>query len=128
MKSIEKQGIKPDILSSVSAGAIVGALYADGYTPDEIAYLFEDISFRHMTKIRIPDGGFFKTDIFQDFLSKKLQSKTFEELSIPLRGVATDLDKGQSTTFSSGIYSILLLLPVVSLCYLVPKRFMASLC
>jgi len=114
LKALEEQGIKPDILSGVSAGAIVGALYADGYTPDEIAYLFEDISFRHMTKIRIPDGGFFKTDIFQDFLSKKLRAKTFEELSIPLRVVATNLDKGQSTTFSSGN----LLNPIIASCSL----------
>ena len=59
LKALEEQGIKPDILSGVSAGAVVGAFYADGYSPDEIAVLFEDISFRNMTKIRIPAGGFF---------------------------------------------------------------------
>jgi len=114
LKALEEQGIKPDILSGVSAGAIVGALYADGYTPDEIAFLFEDISFRRMTKIRIPDGGFFKTDIFQVFLSKKLRAKTFADLKIPLRVVATDLDKGQSTTFSTGN----LLEPIIASCSL----------
>ena len=41
-------------------------------------------------------------DIFQHFLSKKLRAKTFEELSIPLRIVATNLDNGQSVTFSTG--------------------------
>ena len=40
LKALEEVGIKPDIISGVSAGAIVGALYADGYTPDEIATLF----------------------------------------------------------------------------------------
>ena len=102
LKALEEQGIKPDILSGVSAGAVVGALYADGYTPDEIAKLFEDISFRQMTKIQIPDGGFFKIDAFQRFLAKNLRAKTFEELKIPLRVVATDLDKGLSVTFSNG--------------------------
>jgi len=102
LKALEEQGVKPKIFSGVSAGAVVGAFYSDGYSPDEIARLFEDISFRHMTKISIPDGGFFKMDIFQDFLSRKLRAKTFEELSIPLRVVATDLDKGRSVVFSSG--------------------------
>lgn len=102
LKALEEQGIRPDILSGVSAGAVVGALYADGYSPDEIAKLFEDISFRRMTKIQIPDGGFFKIDTFQKFLSKKLRAKTFDELKIPLRVIATDLDKGQSVMFSNG--------------------------
>ena len=112
LKALEEHGIKPDILSGVSAGALVGALYSDGYTPDEIAVLFEDISFRNMTKISIPDGGFFKTDIFQNFLIKKLRAKTFEELSIPLRVVATNLDKGESVTFTSGK----LVEPIVASC------------
>jgi len=102
LKALEERGIKPQILSGVSAGAVVGALYADGYSPDEIAKLFEDITLRSMTKMHIPDGGFFKMDVFQDFLFRKLRAKTFEELSIPLRVVATDLDKGQSVVFSSG--------------------------
>ena len=112
LKALEEHGIKPNILSGVSAGAVVGALYADGYSPDEIAVLFEDISFRNMTKIRIPHGGFFNTDIFQNFLDNKLHAKTFEELSIPLRVVATDLDKGQSVTFTSGK----LVEPIVASC------------
>jgi len=102
LKALEEQGIKPDILSGVSSGAVVGALYADGYTPDEIAKLFEDISFRQMTKIQIPDGGFFRIDAFEKFMQKTLRAKTFEELKIPLRIVATNLDKGQSTVFTKG--------------------------
>jgi NTE family protein len=102
LKALEEYDIRPDILSGVSAGAVVGALYADGYSPDEIAELFEDISFRHMTQIHIPDGGFFRIDAFEQFLTKQMRAKTFEELKIPLRIVATNLDKGQSVVFSSG--------------------------
>ena len=102
LKALEEQGIKPDIFSGVSAGAVVGALYSDGYTPDEIARLFEDISFRRLTTIQIPDGGFFRIDAFQKFMTKTLRAKTFEDLKIPLRIVATNLDKGESVVFSSG--------------------------
>lgn len=42
----------------------------------------------------------------------KLRAKTFEELKIPLRVVATNLDKGQSTIFSSGK----LIEPIVASC------------
>ncbi|MBP1676881.1 MAG: Patatin [Bacteroidetes bacterium] len=112
LKALEEQGIKPDIISGVSAGAVVGALYADGYSPDEIATLFEDISFRKMTKLRIPEGGLFRIDAFEDFLFRTLRAKSFEELKIPLRVVATNLDKGQSVVFSQGH----LIDPVVASC------------
>ena len=102
MKALEEYGIKPDIIAGVSAGAIVGALYADGYSSDEIAGFFEHVEFRKMTKVKIPNGGFFGIESFEKFLAGKLRAKTFEELKIPLRIVATNLDKGQSVVFTSG--------------------------
>jgi len=102
LKALEEVGIKPDIISGVSAGSIVGALYADGYSPDQIAGFFEHVGFRKMTKMKIPDGGFFGMDSFEKFLRGKLRAKTFEELKIPLRIVATNLDKGESVVFDSG--------------------------
>ena len=102
MKALEEHGIFPDIISGVSAGAVVGALYADGFTPDEIAALFEDISFRKMTNIQIPEGGFFRIDSFEKFLKKTLRAKYIEDLKIPLKIIATDLDRGCSVTFEKG--------------------------
>lgn len=102
LKALEEYGVKPDILAGVSAGSVVAALYADGYSPDEIAVLFEDIRFRQMTKLQIPNGGFFKIDSFQNFLERNLKAKTFEDLKIPLRIVATDLDKGKTVVFDKG--------------------------
>jgi NTE family protein len=122
LKALEEFGIKPDVLSGVSAGAVVAALYADGYTPDEIAALFEDISFRKMTQIQIPDGGIFSIKAFERFIGRTLRAKRFEELSIPTYIVATDFDKGQSIEFSEGI----IIHPLVASCSVpvlfVPKK------
>ena len=114
LKALEEFGIKPDLLSGVSAGAVVAALYADGYTPDEIALLFEDITFRKMTRIQLPNGGLFSIKTFERFMSKTLRSKKFEDLSIPLHIVATDLDNGKSVEFSNGT----LIHPQVAWCIL----------
>ena len=46
LMAMEELNIKPEIISGVSAGSIVGALYADGHKPIEIAQMFEDISFK----------------------------------------------------------------------------------
>lgn len=118
LKALEEVGVKPDIISGVSAGAIVGALYADGHTPDEIANIFDHVEFRKMTKLQVPSGGFFKNDRFEKYLGSNLRAKTFEELKIPLRIVATNLDRGESVVFSSGK-----LLPVIMASSSVPVLF-----
>lgn len=118
LKALEEAGIKPDIISGVSAGAIVGALYADGYSPDEIAQIFDYVGFRKMTRLQVPDGGFFRTERFEKYLGSKLRAKTFDDLKIPLRIVATNLDRGKSVTFSKGK-----LLPVVMASSNIPILF-----
>ncbi len=47
-----------------------------------------------------------------ELLDRNLRATTFEDLKIPLRVVATDLDKGRSVVFSSGE----LLKPVIASC------------
>jgi NTE family protein len=122
LKALEEVGIKPEVISGVSAGAVVAALYADGYTPNEIASLFEDVSFRKMTQIQLPNGGIFSIKSFERFMAKTLRSKTFEQLNIPIHIVATDLDKGMSVEFSKGI----LIHPLVASCSVpvvfIPKK------
>ncbi len=122
LKALDEYGIKPAVLSGVSAGAVVAALYADGYTPDEIAALFEDVSFRKMAQIQIPDGGIFSIKAFEHFMGRTLRAKRFEDLSIPTYIVATDFDKGQIVEFCEGI----LIHPLVASCSIpilfVPKK------
>lgn len=101
-KALEEYGIKPDIISGVSAGGIVGALYADGMSPDSIYSFFKGITFSKMTKFQLSSDGFFSIESFGELIGEQLKAKTFEELKIPLRVVATDLDHGKSVTFSSG--------------------------
>ncbi|MDD2285046.1 MAG: patatin-like phospholipase family protein [Paludibacter sp.] len=112
LMAMEELNIKPEIISGVSAGAIVGALYADGYKPLEIAQMFEDIRFKRMTKLDVPAGGFFSIAPFARFIGKKLKAKTFEELTIPFKIVASNFDTGVPETFSEGD----LLKPVIASC------------
>ena len=112
LKALEEYGIRPKVISGTSAGAIVAALYADGYTPEEIMSFFDNLTFSKLTDIQLPDGGFFSMKSFEKFLDSKLHAKTFEELHIALRVVATNLDNGTSVAFSSGD----LLQPIIASC------------
>ncbi|MDH6353770.1 NTE family protein [Dysgonomonas sp. PH5-45] len=102
MKALEERYIHPNIISGTSAGALAGVLYADGYSPMEIAELFKNKGFKEFAKFTIPQAGIFKSDGIYDFLKKHLRAKTFEGLNIPLRVVATDIERGTSVVFSEG--------------------------
>ena len=103
LKALEERGIKIDIISGVSVGGIIGALYADGHTTDEIHHFFQKNSLFQMVSLNLPkNGGLVNTDRYKHQLGKMLRAKTFEELSIPLIVNATELNAGKNVYFKSG--------------------------
>ncbi len=102
MQYLDERGIKADIIAGTSAGALMGAFYADGHKPKEIFELLAEQNFFGLTALRPNSGGVFTTDKFKDFINEHFQHKNIEDLPIPLRIVATDLDKGRAKVFSKG--------------------------
>ncbi len=101
-KLLEECGLMPDIIVGTSAGALMGTLFADGYSADELKLLFTGREFSEFAELQIPKSGLFDSQRFQDFLERHLRAKTFEELKIPMIVIATDLDNGESHQFCHG--------------------------
>ncbi|MBP7965746.1 MAG: patatin-like phospholipase family protein, partial [Paludibacteraceae bacterium] len=95
-------GFKPQVIAGVSAGAIIGALYADGKSPKEICQFFKDTSFFKFVKIVVPKKGVMSSERFYKLLDGFLTAKTFEELQMPLTINATELIEGKNVFFNSG--------------------------
>ena len=55
LKSLEENGIPIDYVAGTSMGAIVGGLYAAGYSPDEIEQIFYSSNFEDWTARKIDD-------------------------------------------------------------------------
>lgn len=103
LKALNESGIYPDVISGVSAGAIVGALYADGHTPDQILEIFSsNNSFFNYVKPKLPSKGLFKTKGLKKNLTSNLHADTFEELKLPLYVAATNIHTGKIEYFNSG--------------------------
>ena len=45
LRALEEYGLKPDVISGTSAGAIVGAFYAAGKSTDELAEMVKNETF-----------------------------------------------------------------------------------
>lgn len=102
LKAFEERGIKPDIISGTSSGSLAGVFYADGYNPDEIFQIFKSVKFRDIIATGFRHGGFFKTTGLQSIVTKHISAKRFEELKIPLKVIASNIEDGISHCFSEG--------------------------
>ena len=56
-KLLEECGLMPDIIVGTSVGALMGALFADGYSADEIKELFSGREFSEFAQLQLPSQG-----------------------------------------------------------------------
>jgi NTE family protein len=102
IKALNEAGIFPEVISGTSAGAIVGVLYSDGYTPDEIMKMMHSTNMLRFMRPTVPKEGLLQISGIIRILKDNLRAKTFEELKVPLFVTATNLNYGRIEYFSSG--------------------------
>jgi NTE family protein len=56
IRAMEEAGLKPDFITGVSMGSIVGGMYAMGYSPDSIACMFREFDWSRAMSDRIPEN------------------------------------------------------------------------
>ena len=102
IQALIEAGIFPDVISGTSAGALVGVLYADGYSPQEILTMMNWASRFDFMRPAMPREGLLQINGIIKILKTSLRSKKFSELKIPLFVSATDLNNGKVVYFSEG--------------------------
>ena len=102
IKALEAQGIRPEIVTGTSAGAVVGALYAagnDGFALQKLAIKMDESKINDWS---LPDRGLLKGEALQQFINETIGQRSIETLKKPLGVVATDLHSGESILFRTG--------------------------
>ncbi len=102
IKALEEGSFKPSIISGTSAGAICGALYCSGYSPDQALAIIKKTNLFWSVRPALAWTGLLKMDSIGDILAKHLPNDSFESLEIPLVVAATDLEKGKTVYFKKG--------------------------
>lgn len=102
LQALNEAEIYPDVLSGTSAGALVGVMYCDGYTPKEICKIMKASSRLNYMRPTLPRDGLLQISGLIKILETNLRAKTFKELKIPLYVTATDLNNGKAVYFSEG--------------------------
>ncbi len=102
LKALNENGIYPDVVSATSAGSIVGALYADGFTPDEIYKIFSDVDLYKFLSFYRPVFGLLRFDGLRKKLQQSLKAQNYTELKMPLYVCATNFTKAHVQYFTQG--------------------------
>ncbi|MEY4929598.1 MAG: hypothetical protein RI909_322, partial [Bacteroidota bacterium] len=102
LKALDELGVAIDCISGTSAGALAGALYAQGIKPDAIFELIKGMRIYNSVRPAWARTGLLNMDGIKELLQKNIPVNNFKSLRIPLTVAATDLRKGQVHYFSEG--------------------------
>jgi NTE family protein len=103
LKALEELGCQITALSGTSAGGIVGAVYAAGYSPQEMLEAFSKIDQQALFGRNTNDNpSLLGVTGVQKALEQLLGERTFEDLEIPFAVTATDIDRGREVIIRHG--------------------------
>lgn len=102
LQAFESAGIFPEIVSGCSAGAMVGALYASGFSPRDIYKLIEHRSLYSIIKMGLPDKGMMELGYFKKILTENIPHDSFQLLNLPFYVSVTNLNTGKFEIVNDG--------------------------
>lgn len=100
---LKENNYQPAALSGCSMGSIVASMAALGKSSEEIAALSQSFKFRHLISLTWPSVGLSSLNKMEAYLKNVFGEATFEDTTIPLYVVASDLDSGEEIVFDSGL-------------------------
>lgn len=102
IKILEAQGISPQIVVGTSAGSVVGAVYASGYSGVALQEVAMDLDESTVGDLTLPNRGFIKGEGLQNYINKLVRNQPIEKFKRRFGAVATNLKTGESVLFQQG--------------------------
>lgn len=102
IQAMEEHNISADTISGSSVGALVGALYANGNSVQDMLSFFKETPLFRYNFLTILKPGFINTDRYVKIFKGYFPEDTFESLERKLFVVTTNLQKGEQRYFSEG--------------------------
>lgn len=126
IKALLENNIQINFISGTSAGAIVAAMFASGYSPREMEKIVDAVDIQSLIdlKVTVPDllkhgvkwamsgmfrfwsvlpAGLIKGDKIENFLGNFLKNKTVRDTEIPIAITAVDINSADTVFFTTPI-------------------------
>ena len=102
LKILEMNKIPVDMVLGTSAGSFVGSLYAYGFNAYQIQKIGLELERGDIVDITLPDNGFIKGELLENYVNRMLRNTPMEKLRIPFYAIATDIQTGREMVFGAG--------------------------
>ncbi len=107
LNALDELDIKPDVIVGSGIGALVGALYSAGISPDEMVGILEELDYRRtkgLNNYSFKDSKFGVLDAIglEEYLELVLPIKIFDRLYTPLKIVAANYETRKQHVFDKG--------------------------
>ena len=102
LKAMMELEVEATCISGASAGSIVGSLYAQGSTIEEMLDFFKKAEFFSISNFSFRKPGLLDTDNFLSLFEEHYKVDSFEQLDKEMHVITTDLIEADSKDFSSG--------------------------
>lgn len=102
IKALEEHNVYPTHIAGTSAGAVVGALYAQGHSCEEMLDFFKTVQLLDYKKYAINKPGFIDASKFYKFFKKNFPEDSFDVLNKKLFIATTNITDGVLQIFSEG--------------------------
>jgi len=105
LEALEEEGIPIDMVAGTSAGAAIGALYAQGKRISEIKKLTLGIGWKQLfslVDLTLSKTGFIEGRKIIELLRSNIGDIEFKDLKLPLACIATDIMTGEEVVIDQG--------------------------
>lgn len=105
IKALEAGGLRPDQIIGCSAGSLVGAFWAAGFSGfqmEELAMRVKDTEIIDLVSGTTSSRGVVTGQSLQLFVNQALQNRPFESLKTPFAAIATRYPSGEMEIFNRG--------------------------
>ena len=102
LKVLHKNKIYPDLIAGSSIGAIIGAAYAAGGSPDYLEDYSENVDFQNLLDFCLPWVGLIKGQKVEGILRELTHNKDFKDLNIPFQTIAYNITKRRREVLDKG--------------------------
>lgn len=102
IKALNEYEIEADVVSGTSVGALVGALYANGSSIDQMLTFFRETPLVKYNFFTFVKPGLMDTEKFHELFKRHFQDDSYQALKKKLYVTATNLQDGKQRFFSNG--------------------------
>lgn len=107
LKALDELEVRPAVIAGASIGAVIGGFYAAGVSGTALEQMLKTVGFKELSKIVLDfsilsDSAIFTGKAVENFFARRIPFRTFEEVEIPLKVVATDFWSRREVIFDRG--------------------------